>query len=218
LATFPANGAMVALAPTDFGRTSLNDPGPVIIMDIGKQTICVEAVTKALLFPIHSVESGKRIRQGPRSENGCGDKMQKPTEILLLEDQHQVSRRFAVFEDDGTSAWLYLTEPGYRKPALDVWVYNRIEAPPTSAIEAYRGGPPPAAQGYVSNSALCQSPEAHQWTFTWSSDGESVAALKDDKPVACVVAGSKFGYSRELIADGPWGRPWSDDVFRSTFG
>jgi hypothetical protein len=26
------------------------------------------------------------------------------------------------------------------------------------------------------------------------------------------------GYSRELIADGPGGHPWSDEVFESTFG
>jgi hypothetical protein len=134
---------------------------------------------------------------------------------LFLEDQHPISRRFAVLEDDGTSAWLYLTEPGIRTPIADVWVYNRIEAPPTSAINAYRGGPPPAAQGYASSSALCHFPAMHQWTFTWSTDGESVAVLKDGKPVACIVSESKMGYSGELIADGPWGHPWSDEVFRS---
>ena len=138
-------------------------------------------------------------------------------ENLFLEHQHASSRRFAVLEDDGTSAWLYLTEPDSRKPSGDAWVYNRIAAPPAKEIPSYRGGPPPAAQGYASDAALCHAPTQHAWSFLWSSDGESVAVLMDDQPVACIVAGTKGGYSRELVKDGPWGHPWSDKVYAATF-
>jgi hypothetical protein len=137
---------------------------------------------------------------------------------LFLEDQHPSSRRMACIEDDGTSAWLYLTEPDSRKPVADAWVYNRIAAPPFDAIKAYRGGPPPAAQGYASEQALCEDPSADEWSFIWSSDGEAVAIAKDGAPVAFIVLGRKGGYSRELVKDGPWGHPWSDELFHSTFG
>ena len=136
---------------------------------------------------------------------------------LFLEAEHPASRRFAVLEDDGKSAWLYLTESNSRKPAADAWVYNRIAAPPTEAIKSYRGGPPPAAQGYASETALCDDPAAHEWSFVWSSDGEAVAVVKDGEPVAFVVLGQKGGYSRALTKDGPWGHPWSDELFRSKF-
>jgi hypothetical protein len=139
-------------------------------------------------------------------------------ENLFLEAEHVASGRFAVLEDDGTSAWLYLTEPDSRKPAADAWVYNRIAAPPTEAIKSYRGGPPPAAQGYASETAMCAHPAAHEWSFVWSSDGEAVAVAKDGVPVALIILGQKGGYSRELIKDGPWGHPWSDKLFRSKFG
>jgi len=138
-------------------------------------------------------------------------------ESLFLENEHPTSRRMAVLEDSGTSLWLYLTEPNSRKPAADAWVHNRIAAPPAAAIESFRGGPPPAVQGYASDAALCGDPMAHRWSFIWSSDGESVAVAKDGEPVAFIVAGHHRGYGRELVKDGAWGQPWSDELFASTF-
>ena len=99
----------------------------------------------------------------------------------------------------------------------DAWVYNRIPAPPTEAIKSFRGGAPPAAQGYASDSALCEDPMAHNWSFTWSSDGDAVAAVKDGQAVAFIVLGQKGGYSRELVKDGPWGYPWPEQLFRQKF-
>ena len=139
-------------------------------------------------------------------------------DTLFLESKHPASGRLGVLEDDGTSVWLYLTEPGSRKPAADAWVYNRIAAPPAEAIESYRGGPPPAAQGYAGDSALCEDPAAHEWSFVWSSDGESVAVARDGQVVAFIVESQKGGYSRELVKDGPWGHPWSETLYRQKFG
>jgi hypothetical protein len=139
-------------------------------------------------------------------------------ENLFRDDEHPVSGRFAVLEDDGTSIWLYLTESGTRKPVSDAWVYNRVAPPPMEAIKSYRGGPPPAAQGYASESALCEDPLACEWSFVWSSDGDAVAAVKDGQPVALIVVGQPGGYSRELVQDGPWGHPWSDELYRQKFG
>lgn len=140
-----------------------------------------------------------------------------PDGNLFVQHEHRESGRVAVLEDDGTSAWLYLSEADSRKPIGDAWVYNRIAAPPTEAIKSYRGGPPPAAQGYASETALCEDPSSHDWSFVWSPDGESVAVAMDDEPVAFIIGGEKEGYSRELVKDGPWGHPWSDKLFRSKF-
>lgn len=138
-------------------------------------------------------------------------------EDLFLSSEHQGSGCVAILDDDDTSAWLYLRETSSGKPFADAWVYNRVTAPPITAIQSYRGGPPPAAQGYASESALCPEPAKHEWSFLWSSDGQSVAVLKDGLPVACIVAGTKGGYSRELVQEGGWGHPWSDEVFDATF-
>jgi hypothetical protein len=138
-------------------------------------------------------------------------------ENLFIDEQNLQSHRFAVLEDDGTSAWLYLTERNSQKPIADVWVYNRIPTPPTKDIQSYRGGPPPAASGYASDLALCLTPTSHEWTLLWSADGESVAVTKDGVPVACIVAGQERGCSRELLMDGPWGNTWSDELYTEVF-
>ena len=143
--------------------------------------------------------------------------MLMPEEELFLDSQHPTSKRFGVFEDNGISAWLYLTEPSTRKPVADAWVYNRVPAPTTKEIQSYRGGPPPAAIGYASDDALCHTPSEHEWSFIWSTDGESVAIARNGMPVACIATAQKPGYSRELIKDGPWGNPWSDELFERTF-
>ncbi|MBI5029075.1 MAG: hypothetical protein HZB51_01010 [Chloroflexi bacterium] len=140
-----------------------------------------------------------------------------PDNNLFLTDQHPLSRRSAVLEDDGTSAWLYLTQPNLQMPIADVWVYNRIPAPSMKIIPSYRDGPPPAPVGYAHNTALCRDPGTHEWSFIWSADGESVAIAKDGLPVACIISAQKSGHSRELLKDGPWGMTWSEELFRHTF-
>ncbi len=145
------------------------------------------------------------------------DENQASEDAIFLEAKHETSGRLAVLEDDGNSGWLYLTEPNTRRPVADAWVYNRIPAPTVSEVKAHRGGPPPAAIGYASDSALCESPREHEWTIIWTADGHSVAIAKDGVPAACIVANQNPGFSRELIKDGPWGRVWSDAEFARVF-
>lgn len=141
----------------------------------------------------------------------------KRSHELFINSHHSVSKRFAIFEDDGTSAWLYLTEPDDLKIASDAWIHNRVDAPPASQVTVYRPAPPPAAIGYASNTALCEAPHAHDWKIIWSQDGHSVALSKDGVPVGCITLTPKASYSKELVKDGPWGKPWSGQVFDSYF-
>lgn len=140
-----------------------------------------------------------------------------PTDTLFLDSQHPSSERFAVFEDDGTSAWLYLTECGTRKPIADTWVHNRIPAPAASEIKNYRGGPPPAANEYIHDGSLCETPSNSDWQFLWATDGNSVALSKDGQPVAFANTESKSGWSTNLIKSGPWGCIWDSALFDQLF-
>ena len=139
-------------------------------------------------------------------------------DLIFLTDTHATSRRTAVFEADVVSAWLYLSEPKAQTPAADAWVCNRIPAPPASEIKSYRGGPPPAPLGYASDKAFCKDATAHEWSFVWSLDGHSVAILKDGTAAALIIASQKHGYCRELLKEGPWGHPWSEQLFQQHFG
>ena len=141
-----------------------------------------------------------------------------PPQVLPFHrEQHAISKRSAIFEDDGKSGCLYLTAPNDLRPTSDVWVYNRIPAPNPSDVHNFRPGPPPAPIGHANDNAMCSNPQSSSWSFLWSRDGESVSLLIDEQPLAFIIASSQRGYSRNLLARGPWGSPWNSDVFDATF-
>ncbi len=134
---------------------------------------------------------------------------------LFLREQHPDSGHTATFEDNGTSAWLYLSEPSSAEIIADAWAFNRVKAPRMSEIKTYRGGPPPAAEGYADPQALCKDPFKYEWRLQWSDDGESCAVLMDGKAIAMIVNGQRPGYSQHLSQSGPWGEPWNEVLYRS---
>lgn len=122
----------------------------------------------------------------------------------LISEQNPTSRRWAVFEDDGISGWLYLTEPESEKPIADCWIYNRV-AVTKSADEYISGGTaPPAPSSYTTPDAEMTADET-DLTFLWAGDGESVALFIKGSLVGFVVSGRQRGYSRNLVKEGPWG-------------
>jgi len=134
-------------------------------------------------------------------------------ENLFVSQRHPASRRLAVFEDDGTSAWLYLYAVGEDRPEADAWVYNRVPAPEFDQVKKYRPSPPPAARGYAGSDALCMDPERYAWSLRWSRDGHSVAIARDGIPLAFIAAGDQRGHSRLLSHTGPWGQIWSEAAY-----
>lgn len=134
---------------------------------------------------------------------------------LFIGERHPDSGRTATFQDTGTSAWLYLSEPGSGKVVADAWVFNRVKAPKASEVHTYHGGPPPAAEGYAGPQALCAHPLKSEWSLQWSTDGESSAVLKDGKAIAMIANGHRRGYSQHLLRSGPWGEPWNESLYRS---
>jgi hypothetical protein len=137
-------------------------------------------------------------------------------------EQHPLSRRWAVFEDDGVSGWLYLTAPNEERPIADCWVYNRIPASTAETSRAYmeRGSAPPASAEYIDSEAHYTGAEQPLVQFVWAGDGESVAVLIDHLTLGAIIAGGGpgGGFSRHLTRPGPWGKPWNESVAVSTFG
>ena len=135
----------------------------------------------------------------------------------FLSERHPVSRRLAEFDDDGTSAWLYLSGVDGDRPEADAWVYNRVPAPEPDQLERYRGGPPPAARGYAGAEALCEQPEV--------SLGRAVVCRRScggrapRRPaLAFIPAGARRGHSRLLVRSGPWGEIWSEVAYIHAIG
>jgi hypothetical protein len=134
---------------------------------------------------------------------------------MLASQQHPGSRRWAVFEDDGVSGWLYLTFPGIERPAADCWIYNRVAAPERLNPAEHFGGPPLAIRSVVKRgSRLRRAPKVK---FGWAEDGESVALFIGGEPWGMIVKGEKRGYSICLAKDCSWGHPWDERLFQTLF-
>jgi hypothetical protein len=139
-----------------------------------------------------------------------------PEEVFLSE-QHSMSRRWAVLEDDGLSAWLYLTEPESEKPVADCWLYNRISNPEPTESYMSHGVAPPAPSDYVGDGAFVVSPGASSFRLVWSKDGESVALFDGNLLIGFIASGQKRGFSRNLEKSGAWGNPLDEGLYKSLF-
>jgi hypothetical protein len=131
--------------------------------------------------------------------------------------QHPTTSRWAVFEDDGTSAWLTVTEPAVPKPVGDCFVYNCH--PPAASLPnpPDRTRPPPITTRFASGTAHRPGVTEDRVRLAWTGTGSAAVVLLDGVPVAFLVVGEKHGYSRGIAVDGPYGHPWDDARFAEVF-
>jgi hypothetical protein len=135
----------------------------------------------------------------------------------FLSERHPTSDRTAIFEDDGRSAWLYMTQAGSHAFAADCWLYNRIEAPASVDVATSRKQPPPAVKGVVGERARIEDPVWSSMRLAWSADGRSVAFYYLDVPLGFIAQAEKAGYSRNVVSSSPWGRLWDAERFDALF-
>jgi hypothetical protein len=137
-------------------------------------------------------------------------------EDLFLSDQHPLSKRWAIVEDDGSTAWLYLTEPGTTQPVADCWLYNRGEAPP--ALSFGSSGVPIVPTAHTNQVKGCEPPKASQVRLQWTVDGNGVAVWFQTELMGFIAGPQGAGYSRYLKAAGPFGAPLDQSVYVRVFG
>jgi hypothetical protein len=53
--------------------------------------------------------------------------------------------------------------------------------------------------------------------LSWSDKGHAVAAWANRVLVGFIGPGMRRGYSRHLLAEGPWGAPLDEELFRQLF-
>ena len=139
------------------------------------------------------------------------------TEALLLREQNPRSHRWVLLADEGASIWFYLTEPNGARPIADCWLLNTVPVP--TNLDAYRSAKtaPPATSQYAGAKSQAGMPSADSVRFQWSSDGESVAVFISNELLGFIASGRNRGYSRHLIAEGPYGQPMDKSLYASLF-
>ena len=140
---------------------------------------------------------------------------------FLVCEYSEDSHRHAILVDDGRTGILYLHAPSddpekTGEVEASCFAYNRIEPIEMKDAKAYRPHPPPIAKEYASAAAVSTRPEAHRWQLIWSLDGNSVALVRDEEPWAIASIDQRHGTTKAVQTQGPWGSPWSNDVYEAT--
>jgi hypothetical protein len=131
------------------------------------------------------------------------------------------SHRHAILADDGRTGIVYLHAPSddpekTGKVEATCFAYNRVDAIEPAQAHTYRPSPPPIAKGYASTTAVCIRPKSRAWHLIWSSDGHSVVLMRDNEPWGIASVEERRGFSKAVQTQGPWGSPWSNEVYEAT--
>lgn len=113
------------------------------------------------------------------------------------------------------SVWLYLSNGD--EIISDCFLVNLIEPEDSVCNPESQDAPPPAIRRFLTSSVPSGLPNESDLDFRWSESGKDVAVSIGGTVVGFVVSGEKRGYSRALRYAGPWGSPWSDEIFNSYF-
>jgi hypothetical protein len=135
----------------------------------------------------------------------------------LLCEVHPHSKKEARFEDQGHSAWLYLSRTDSPVVAADCWIYNRIPAPNESEISQFKTSSPPAVESCAHPHAEFTPIDSDIFELKWSRDGRSVALLINGIPFGFISPGVQRGYSKHLLKTSPWGHQWDEGLYQILF-
>jgi hypothetical protein len=127
------------------------------------------------------------------------------------------SGRHATLEDDGYSAWLYLTSQSKYEVVADCFVYSRVELPEFRVMPFGRSGPPLLLRQFATATSVQKSVPEDLLRIQFSSDGNSAVVLLRGEPWTFVTYDQKHGYSKSVSVAGPFGNPWDEQLYHEYF-
>lgn len=142
---------------------------------------------------------------------------QRQPEGPYLSFVSNASGRHATLEDDGYSAWLYLTSQDSYAVIADCLVYSRVELPEFRVMPFGKNGPPLLLRQFGTSFAVQQSVSEDSVRLEFSSDGNSAVVFLRGEPWTFVTADQKHGYSKSLSVAGPFGHAWDEQLYREHF-
>jgi hypothetical protein len=137
---------------------------------------------------------------------------------IVFESQSPDSRKLAIFEDNGTSAWLYLASSANHEVEKDAFVYSPQE--PRSELNwsgMKEGEPPILVVDYASSDAVREIEDENELSIVWSQNGKSLALFHNADVLAAIYEDDDQGYSKALSKRCGFGKPWSDQKFEKYF-
>ncbi|GAB2894886.1 hypothetical protein GCM10027180_25930 [Microbulbifer echini] len=137
---------------------------------------------------------------------------------IFIEQRNDTSGRFAIIEENESSAWLYLTPTSGKGIDRDAFIYSPIEPADKLNIDEIKdGGTPILTKSVASESAVLNNIGDSELSIKWSKDGHSVAVFYKNEAIAFIAGKEKSSYSKALSKESFFGKPWDQNVYRATF-
>lgn len=137
---------------------------------------------------------------------------------IHIEEKSPISGRVAILEDNGTSAWLYLSPPSGEGIEKDAFAYSSIEPlEELNKSEIENGEAPKLIKNLATPSSVIVGAVESDLGFKWSKNGESVTLLHKGEAISAIYQNYKSGYSKSLSKASPFGNPWDNELYESEF-
>lgn len=137
---------------------------------------------------------------------------------IFFESPSPDSKRMVIFEDNGTSAWLYLASAANYDVEKDAFVYSPLEPRAELNREGINQGEPPILiSEYASDTAVIQIEDENELSILWSENGRNVAVFHNEEVIAAIYEDEKRGYSKALSKKSGFGKPWSEEKYQKYF-
>ncbi len=137
---------------------------------------------------------------------------------LLIRFEYENKSKSLYIEDNQKSAWAYLKKGIDGSILKDILIYSPIE--PIAELnkrEIYQGKPPILISKYASSEAVLKNAQESAFNALWSNEGDSVAILYNNNPIAAMYSSEKRGYSKALSLVSSFGNPWSEELYNEYF-
>ena len=137
---------------------------------------------------------------------------------IIFESFSPDSKKLAIFEDNGTSAWLYLASAANHEVEKDAFVYS--PQPPRSELNRAgmkEGEPPILVIDYASDAAVVLVEDETALSIVWSDNGKTPAVVYHADVLAAIYEDDDQGYSKALSKPCGFGKPWSQEKFEKHF-
>ena len=134
-----------------------------------------------------------------------------------LSFQSLASGRHATLEDDGHSAWLYLTRQTNNQIITSCLVYSRVELTEYFVAPFGKNGSPLLTKEFASAAAIQPIVSKDSLSLKFSADGNSVVVFLRNEPWTFINCDQTHGYSKSLSVAGPFGWPWNEQLYHDYF-
>jgi hypothetical protein len=137
---------------------------------------------------------------------------------IIFESKHPDSKKLAVFEDNGSSAWLYLASSASQEVEKDAFVYSPREPRLELNRIGMKGGEPPILVAeFASDDAVVNVTDENDLSIVWSDNGKSLALFHKADVLAAIYEDDDQGYSKALAKRCGFGKPWSEEKYKAFF-